>query len=474
MRGARPLAAAWPFGVAVAAFAVGLAVLSGCSRDTGRPSAAVPQPDTRGMEARVAQRVSEARAAVLAAPASADAWGRYGNVCHAHRLYVEAAACYRQACSLAPKEFRWAYFLARTRELESAPGSEVIDLYGRAVRLRPDYAPAHVRLGDALVRENRKEEAREAYERASALDPNLARAHRGLGQVLLLLGDAAGAVRALERAAQQTPEDGAVFAALAQAYARLDDRERSDAAARRSRELEQTHTLPDAVIQEVGGEGVSALLCAQRAADYMRRGEFRRAVAELEVVLEDDPDHAGAHHDIGVAHSRLGELAPGERHLRRALELQPESADARRELALLLVQVGRIDEAVEEYRELLRREPGDAPTRVLMATALAQGGRLAEALVEFENAAETRPLGAFGHLNWGNALRQAGEPQKAIEHYEAAILLNRTYPNAHYNLGTLLESLGRRAEAIAHYRQAVKLDPGNDAAARLHQLGASD
>lgn len=92
----------------------------------------VPDPDTTEMEPLVAQRLGEARQAVLEQPDSAEAWGRFAKTLDVHRLHSEAIPCYRRAAALAPDEFRWAYFLARVIELvsddltESPPRSDSI------------------------------------------------------------------------------------------------------------------------------------------------------------------------------------------------------------------------------------------------------------------------------------------------------------------------------------------------------------
>ena len=72
----------------------------------------VPDPDRSAMEPQVAAKIAEARGAVLGAPESHEAWGRYGMVLHAHRLEPDAAACYRRASELSPGVFRWQYLLA--------------------------------------------------------------------------------------------------------------------------------------------------------------------------------------------------------------------------------------------------------------------------------------------------------------------------------------------------------------------------
>jgi tetratricopeptide (TPR) repeat protein len=263
-------------------------------------SSDVPTLATQGMEPRVAAALEAARRDVLADLRSSAAWGRYGIVLDAHDLDVEATAAYRVAHRLDPKEFRWVYFLGRTSEFGGGAGEEAAEtLFLDAISLRPDYAPTYVRLGDNLVRQGRIEEARDAFKRALELDPGLGKAHRGLGQAQLALGHAPEALPHLERAAQLVPQDGAAQASLARAYTLTGDRTRAREAAERSRTLDQIHTFPDPVTLEVGDAGTSASVCFRRARELMEFGNFRAAIPNLRIALENLTQNP-------FIHSRLG------------------------------------------------------------------------------------------------------------------------------------------------------------------------
>jgi len=82
-------------------------------------------PDTSAMQPQVAARLIETHRAVTQHPASAEAWGRLGAVCHAHRLYPEAATCYRHAWALARKQHRWPYLMAIVGQKQGAPWEAV-------------------------------------------------------------------------------------------------------------------------------------------------------------------------------------------------------------------------------------------------------------------------------------------------------------------------------------------------------------
>ena len=66
-------------------------------------------------------------------------------------------------------------------------------VYSEAILHHPANPMARVNLANLLLRANRHNEAREQYETALRLDPDYAPAHQGLGAVLADIGDRAGA-----------------------------------------------------------------------------------------------------------------------------------------------------------------------------------------------------------------------------------------------------------------------------------------
>jgi tetratricopeptide (TPR) repeat protein len=320
----------------------------------------VPEPDLTGMEPRVVDALQSARAAVLGDAESAEAWGELGALYDAHLLTDLAVSCYRKAAELAPEEFEWAYLLAIARELQGAEPDEVVALFDRALSLRPDYAPTLVRLGDALWRRGRYDEARGELKRAVELAPQIAAAHRRLGQVALTQGDAQEAAKHMARAITLEPRDLAAYSGLSQALMRLGQAERARAIRERAEGLEPVTNLQDPVYaKRVFMRNVSSGGAFSRATAAIRDGDFAQAVQDLEIVLEIRPDDASARYWLGAA----------------------------------LVRLGRNDAAIPQLTRAVEIEPAMRVAHLELARALAAEGRQAEALVRFDRAAEFEPLG---------------------------------------------------------------------------------
>ena len=160
-----------------------------------------------------------------------------------------------------------------------------------AVRIDPDRASAHYRLGTARAMIGRTAAAMDSYRRALELRPAFVEAHNNLGGLLHLAGDLDAAARHYRRTLVLDP-------AHANAHFNLGN----------------------------------ILLGAARFAEA--EAEFRGALAAR-------PGFADAHVALGLALAGRGDLAAAVEAYRAALRLNPDLADARRLLAAALARPSR-------------------------------------------------------------------------------------------------------------------------------------
>ena len=92
--------------------------------------------------------------------------------------------------------------------------------FRKAIAMRPDFSPAHLGLGGALLRLHRLDEAAREYQTALDLGKNLAFAHNGLACALAWQGKRDEAIRHFEQAIQLRPDYADARRNLAQVLAR--------------------------------------------------------------------------------------------------------------------------------------------------------------------------------------------------------------------------------------------------------------
>src|SRR5262249_8967383 len=91
--------------------------------------------------------------------------------------------------------------------------ADAVDEYREAIRLKPDYAEAHLSLGLALEEMNQLEAARQSMQRATELQPNNAGYIERVAQVLVKQGKRREAIEAYKKSLQVT-DRGRVHVAL--------------------------------------------------------------------------------------------------------------------------------------------------------------------------------------------------------------------------------------------------------------------
>lgn len=230
------------------------------------------------------------------------------------------------------------------------------------------------------------------------------------------------------------------------------------------------------------------------ALEFLRRGELEQAERLYRQILRVDPNHADAHHLLGViAHQRgrhetaveciehaiqidgslasyhsnlgaayraLGRLDSAIACYRKALQIDPKSAGVHYNLANALKDLDRFEAAEASYRRAIDIEPAFAEAHNNLGDALKKQGRLDEAIAHHRRAIDFKPMLAEAHFNLGNALKAQDRLDEAVESYRQALRHKRDYAEAHVNLGYVYDDLASVDRAMFHYDQAILIRPG--------------
>ncbi len=301
----------------------------------------------------------------------------------------------------------------------------------------------------------------------------------------------------------------------------------AEAAGRAEREPDSADATGDlgALFHAYGLHGL-AVPCYQRAAALepgvwrwryrlgvvlFERGEWERAIVELDRVLAErpeqttallyraeagrrcnlldealdgyqrviglDPQRARAWGGAGRVAMRRGDLETATRNLREALRLAPTYGPARYALGQVLRRQGRLDDAGRELSladQQREQEPAlDPALAQALATLrigaiealhrgidLARDGDFEEAIALLEESVRVDPDLAEAHSQLGAAHLAVGNTAVARTHLQRALRLDPDFADARYNLGLLAHRAGRFDDAIEHFEQAVAIRPG--------------
>lgn len=161
---------------------------------------------------------------------------------------------------------------------------------------------------------------------------------------------------------------------------------------------------------------------------------FPEAVEQFNAALKIEPEHIGAHLDLGMVAMLTGNDAEAERYFKRVIELtdtaQFSNVDERRENAFY--NLGRMKLEQQEYEEA--------------------AGYLKAALRIRKDASDT-------YLSLARALQGMEDYDGAIAQAEYAIAFDPAFAEAHFTMGQLYEAKGDKVNASYHYYQAARIEP---------------
>jgi tetratricopeptide (TPR) repeat protein len=229
---------------------------------------------------------------------------------------------------------------------EAADPPAAAEAFADLHALRPRHLPTLLRLGESLALAGEYGQAFHAYYTVLDREPEHPQAFFLLGCLYGETGNMTGACRCLERAVSLAPRVGGYWAALGYAWQALGETRRALGGYERAARLEPKDP---AVWNALG------LLYAEegelrKSVAALRRGlrlspddpgillnlstvygrdleDYRRALRYGRRLLELQPNHAGAHHNVGLIRWALGEVGEAEIHLRQALELGSDAQE---------------------------------------------------------------------------------------------------------------------------------------------------
>ncbi len=428
------------------------------------PLVAPPLPDLTGVEAPVAAKLRAARRYVELNPDSAHAWGVLAMNLDVHGFKDEAGGSYQSAAALDPDELRWPYLGAIL--LAERGAVEAVEWFERARRLRPDYAPLLVRLGQAQAAAGRVQAAREAFSAAATADPGLSHAYLGLGRIALSLGDLEACKRQAQKAVKVSPRHGEAHGLLAEVYRRLGSGEEAERELKVMHLLPRVSRLPDPVYTSLVAEGVSSYWFRQRGRAHLERGDFERAAQEFRQGLSHG-ELPELHNELGFALQGQGLFEEAIEHHQAALRLRPDYPEALNYLGEGLYELGQLQPAIAAVERALEIQPDLAVASLNLGTFQLRLRQRSEAQTAWRHGLVRSPdnLLIAGRLAW---LLSTARESELRDGEEAVRLAEAVCNMTGYRLPEALDVLA------AAYAEAGRFDEAVETAGRARRLAASE
>jgi tetratricopeptide (TPR) repeat protein len=378
----------------------------------------------------------------------------------------EAEATLRESLGEQVDDIAVYHAIARLRrEAEDREGE--IAVYREVLEKHPGHRATLGALVDALVAEDRLDEAVGLLEEVERRYPEDLRSRVRLGFLLFERRDFAGAAERFESVLALSPVQGEIAYFLGVTRRRLGEEEAARAAFERIPTEDERYAEARAqiagIFEERGeydlamaevelararqpGRELDLYLASLRA----KSGDFEGAVAFLEGLLAESPDDPEVLYSLGVIHGDARRQQEALGYMERALAKNADHAGALNYLGYTWAERGENLELAERYvRRALELRPDD--------------GYITDSLgwVFYMRA---RPLLQSGQVKDGRALLEL-----AVQNLERAQELTGGDPVIAEHLGDAYLLLDRKRHALEKYQEAIGLGPRLDEQPQLHQ-----
>jgi tetratricopeptide (TPR) repeat protein len=393
-----------------------------------------------------------------ARPADASAAGSLGRILHAWEQWESANEAYRKAISLAPNSLEWRYLDACVLDRLARPHDAAIELR-QALKLRPDYLPARVRLADALLSAGELSESRTIFSALAREPQSEPLGWFGLGRILAAEGKHEEAVQAIQRALTLFPEWGAAQYSLALSLRALGRRAEAEQALQRHIQYGTRWPGVDdpllAAVSKLRNDPAARFRRARTMADD---GNVSGAIAEFEAALGEDSSLALAHASLVKLYGQQGNWTKAEEHYRAAVALGSGLAELHYDYGVLLGMQQKWSEAADAYGRAIAVNPNYPEAHNNLGQTLERSRQFDAALDEYRSAVQSRPTFRLARFNAGRMLIALGRLDEAItELQKITEPRDAEAPRYLFALSTAYMRSGRKDEGVRWATDARQL-----------------
>ena len=236
----------------------------------------------------------------------------------------------------------------------------------------------------------------------------------------------------------------------------------------------------------------------QKAIAAHKAGKFQDAEGLYKAILQSQPLHPDANHNLGVLAVSVGKVNESLPLFKAAIEANPKIEQFWLSYIDALIKTEMLEKAMRvvklakrsglggdklkalERQLLLRSKSTDpeGPPEQHLRSLLDdyQRGRFNEAEKLAIDLTKSFPKHAFAWKILGAIYKQTGKTSEAVKYNKAAVKLNPEDAESHSNLGVTLKELGQLRQAEQSYMRALTIKPEyfkaySNLGVTLHELG---
>ena len=153
--------------------------------------------------------------------------------------------------------------------------------------------------------------------------------------------------------------------------------------------------------------------------EYMRQGDYQKALNKLERSLAAKSDFAPSYNVLGLLYQKLGDKGQAEKNFKQSIRLDPADSSFKNNYGLFLCAEGRVDEAIDSFQDAADNPLYDSPEIALTNAGLCSlkdNPALAETY--FMNALDKNPSFSYALLQMADISFNKSEYQAAYDYFQ--------------------------------------------------------
>ena len=196
---------------------------------------------------------------------------------------------------------------------------------------------------------------------------------------------------------------------------------------------------------------------ANKAACYEAMGEWDKAIAVYEEMLDLEYTKAFTFYKIGLCHKEAKKLVPALTSFQKSLREDPQFYLAMMEQSFIYEELGNIKESLYFAQEAANLSEGNVEYQKRLAFLYITSGDYEESLICLKRLIESEPTRFYNWYAYSEVLMLLGEYEEAITILEKAL---KAHPRAelYYQLSNCYLHLKSESEGIAMLEKALELD----------------
>lgn len=367
------------------------------------------------------------RASLPNAPETHEAWANYDA---SQNKLPAAMEEMQQAIALNPKRSE-SYLLLALFQVGSNLPDQAEGNFKKAVEADPKAMNAQLALGSFYQTRNRLAEAEQQFRHAIDVGPRSPGPRLALARLLMAEGKSSEIEAFARQTRKDLPDNAQTYGMLGDyyyatgnldkavdEYASLHSDHPKDPLVRKNyiqllilkNRLDEAAKLNDEALKSNPRE-VDALVIKGQI--QLRRNEIASAVESLQSAVQNDPDNAAAHYQLGLAFDQQHNETRAESEWINAVRLRPDMSEAQRALAMVEKRRGDSDALVRTAQQMINIQPAAPDGYLLKAIAEIDLRKYNDAQQDAAQAQQRAPQSPA-------PLFQMGNIQLAQKHYTDA------------------------------------------------------